>query len=500
MSPVSKSESRYGAGSVEALPSGRFRVRVRMPDGSRVGELCATREEAEALRVAIVAGRYEAAKRGEYEPPPVEVQETPTLASWGRRWLERRKTRVRWFANDKTRWGLYVVETELAKVPLAELRPKHIRTWLADLCMLRRGGKLLSTRTVSHTLNLVRVALSEAVEEELLPTNPAVGIKIPKRSGVTENATRAHLTAEEIRVVEAGVGIPEDARLLYVVAIYTGLRQGELWGLRWGDVHEGAVRPEVIVRWSHQHAPKNGKVQPVPLLPKARAAFERLRLLATVGGVGPAVDDLVFPTRRGKPRQHSDDAGWSSRKVRGRARVGHREVLGVNREVHFHGLRHTCASHLLTGTFGVTLALAEVRVFLRHEDVSTTDRYAHLAPGHLLDRIAALPSVKPVAAAAPSPSTEPLPPEPSAATPPLTPAVDPKTASPDASPSAEEIVAGSRGPAFEVQSSVGHMAHVGHLNLAHADPTVVTKPLFSGRAILDSNQWPWASETHALSS
>ncbi len=376
----------YGRGGVQELPSGRFRVRITV-DGERVTGTCDTRSEAEELR----RGLMQEASKWEREAAPRPAAPVVTLGSWGTTWLARRRSRVRWFANDKSRWSLYVAPSSLASMPLAELRPRHVRAWLADLSETKRDGELLTTRTVRHVLNLVRKALADAVDEEFLTTNPAAGMKVPRRQGAAESAVREYLTAAEVETVERGENIPEAARLLYVVAIYTGLRQGELWGLRWGDVLDGDVRPSVVVRWSHTNAPKNGKVQPVPLLPKAREAFARLRALAVMDGDGPDGEALVFPSPRGHQRPVSDDAGWSSRKVHGRPRVGHREALHLNPRVTFHGLRHTCASHLIMGTWGITLPTAEVRAFLRHASVTTTERYAHLAPGHLHARVATMP-------------------------------------------------------------------------------------------------------------
>ena len=49
----------------------------------------------------------------------------------------------------------------------------------------------------------------------------------------------------------------------------------------------------------------------------------------------------------------------------------------------FHDLRHTCASHLLMGTWGRAWKIEEVCAFLGHSDITVTQRYAHLSPDHL---------------------------------------------------------------------------------------------------------------------
>lgn len=69
------------------------------------------------------------------------------------------------------------------------------------------------------------------------------------------------------------------------------------------------------------------------------------------------------------------DAGWA------RAR----RLAGITRRVRWHDLRHTCASHLVQGTWGRVWSLAEVRDVLGHSSIKQTERYAHLCPGGIHD-------------------------------------------------------------------------------------------------------------------
>ena len=387
-----RAPSAYGRGSIDQLPSGRWRVRVRLPDGSRAQDICDTEEEAERVRATMVVERNEAARceaAAALAAPAPEEPEVLTLAAWGEKWLkERRTTReVRWPGDDERRWKKHVKGTPLAAMSLAEIRRRHVNAWVTTLASTRTSaGGLLAMQTMRNTFNLVHRAFAVAMGREFITLNPAAGVELTKRHDEAANDAWKFLTAEEIRAVETCAEIPEAARLLYIVAIYTGLRAGELWALRWSDVKTAGDRVEVTVRRSHKNAPKNGKVQVIPLLPKACRALSRLEAIAREEKKF-GDDKLVFPAPRGGQRHRNDDAGWSSRKVRGKARVGHREVAGITRRVRFHDLRHTCASHLLMGTWGTRFSLDEVREFLRHGSVTMTERYAHLAPGHLHDRV-----------------------------------------------------------------------------------------------------------------
>ncbi len=373
-----------GAGSVDKLPSGRHRVRFTLK-GKSISRVVDTEEEAEALRRALVqeraAQRREAAAKQE---PEVE-----TLATWGARWLTRRETTgaVRWSKDDRRRWSKHVEGSPLAAMPLADVRPRDVRAWLNEMMAKRKeGGALLSRQTITHAYNLVRKALGDAAADEVIPSNPAAEVKVPKRAEKRDADPWTFLTADEIRKVETSEAIPEHLRLLFSLALRTGLRAGEAWALRWGAVELDASPPCVVVRASHESAPKNNRVQRVPLLPKAREAFARLRELAG----DPSPDDLVFPAPEGGQRHRNDDAGWSSRKRRGVFTVGWRELAGIARRVRFHDLRHTFATGLVTGEFldGKPLPLAEVRVLMRHGSIAMTERYAHLAPDHINARIA----------------------------------------------------------------------------------------------------------------
>lgn len=371
-------KAREGVGSVEVLPSGRFRVRVWV-EGQKKGDTFATREEAEQQRATLAVMHRATAQALPPEPKAL------TLAAWGKTWLERREElgEVRHPQGDRTRWDLHIGGCELAGMALADIRPKHITSWI-DATTKRRKAKgapgRVSPQTVRRAFALLRLALADAVRAEHIEANPAAGAKLPKAKA----APWAFLAAEEVAAVVRGApGVPEESRRAFVVAIFTGLRQGELIALRWGDVTLDGPRPELHVQRSHDGPPKNGKPRRVPLLPHALEALQGLRREA--GDVAP--EALVFPTLRGHQRHRGNDFGWSVKITRGQPGPGYRLKLGITRYVRFHDLRHTCASHLAMGTWTSSpWPLQDVARWLGHGSVAITERYAHLAPGYLHDR------------------------------------------------------------------------------------------------------------------
>jgi integrase len=387
-------KDRAGVGSVEVLPSGRFRVRVWV-GGAKKGDTFATREEAERQRATLAVRHREVA---EAMPPEPQVL---TLAAWGKTWLERREElgQVRRPAEDVSRWSRYITGSRLDAMPLEEIRGKHVSEWVDAMVKRPRakGPGRLSPQTIRHAFNLLRLALADAVRDEHIDANPCDGVKLPALGG---RDAWAFLSPDEIAGVMRGAdGVPAESVRAFIVATFTGMRQGELIALRWGDITLAGPKPEVHVQRSHDGPPKNGKSRRLPLFPQAVEALKGQLAHAEGEGDGVEADALVFPSTRGLQRQPGDDFGWSPRKRRGLPGPGYRVKLGIARRVRFHDLRSTTASHLAMGTWtGTPWPLQRVAEFLGHGSVAMTERYAHASPGLLHDL------VRPAREAVPAPS------------------------------------------------------------------------------------------------
>lgn len=371
-----------GAGSIEER-RGRFRARLRVGGERRDLGTWPTRKEAAAVIAAALA---------ELEEKRAGAASLTTLRDWVARWLpDREQSRaVRDSSNDSMRLSAYVLGESWADDPIETVSPKAIRTWM--LALLRRPhkqtGEPLSRSTVVAVLSTLRVCFQGAVDAELIEQNPCDGLRVPKAPS-SEDEPWTYLSLDEIDRLTSEPRIPERARLMYTVAIYTGLRKGELWGLRWRDVELEHVSPHVMVRRSRTGPTKTGKRRAVPLLPAALDAFRRLR------ETGGAADDLVFPTD-GEMRGRTNHAGWRSRWKTYRCQdgsvtrswvEGHRELAGIDRPVRFHDLRHTCASHLRMGSWTEKpMDLGDIQAWLGHSSAAMSLRYAHLAPDYLLGR------------------------------------------------------------------------------------------------------------------
>jgi integrase len=299
-----------GAGSIQER-RGKFQVRLYLPGSTRKSRTFSTREDAETfLRGAPVLQLRQAAELAAKQKP------VETLLTYGKKWLEQRElSGIRNIKTDHSCWKRRIAWATFAKEPLHTITRRDVKDWLLTLSKRKaltrtwsedkripkgKQASKLSRQSVVHALNLLRSCLQSAVEDELLEDNPAQDLRVPKAP--SSEAGWTHLTAEEIaKVTGPDSPLPEAPRLLVTVAIYTGLRAGELWGLHWDDVRLEGPRPELVIRFSHKGPTKSGKIRHVPLLPPALLALTRWKLLCP-----PSDEGLVFPTVTGQRRPASE--------------------------------------------------------------------------------------------------------------------------------------------------------------------------------------------------
>jgi integrase len=153
----------------------------------------------------------------------------------------------------------------LGKVKLKNLTSAHVRGLYRQ--KLDAG---LSPRTVQYVHVTLHKALKQAVADGLIPRNVTEAVKPPQ---VRREEMRP-LTAEQVRIL-FDVGADDRLEALYVLAVTTGLRQGELLGLKWDDVdlEEGTLRVRRTLT--------TAKSGPVLAAPKTKGSCRTVRLKQT---------------------------------------------------------------------------------------------------------------------------------------------------------------------------------------------------------------------------
>jgi integrase len=230
----------------------------------------------------------------------------------------------------------------------------------------KREGKLSNRVIVRHLVVLTglfrRVRQTWKPEWGPLPDNPA-GADVVDRPRVVYSGEFKVLTADEVRLLRAHAP-DEQTGVLYLVAAFTGLRQGEIFALRWRDVDFSLARIHVRENYSGKELkrPKSQKVRSTLMSDDVIAALDKLS--QREHWTGP--DDLVFP---GADGDHLGDMA-----VR---RGFYRDLKAAGlRRVRFHDLRHTF------GTVAAHSGMAPValQAYMGHASYKTTERYLHHSP------------------------------------------------------------------------------------------------------------------------
>lgn len=243
---------------------------------------------------------------------------------------------------------------QIGSLTLVDLSPSAINKAIVELLATpTRYARDRSPATANRYLAALSHALSVAVKEwEWLEASP-----MPKVTKKREPRGRTrflddgkHGDNERARLLAACDEGPPFLRPVVMVALATGMRRGEILGLRWHDV-------DLATGTVTLNETKNGERRVVPV---TGAALGELQAWARAHrGVGRA---HVFPGTTSF--HHAFDRAV--------------ERAGVE-DFKFHDLRHTCASHLaMSGA-----PLLDIAAVLGHKTLSMVKRYAHLSPTHL---------------------------------------------------------------------------------------------------------------------
>lgn len=257
-----------------------------------------------------------------------EATEGITLRDWSQQWLT--TLHVRPQSRTSYEYALARILPALGSRPLAALRPSEIKSFRGSLT------PRLAPSTADATMAVLAMTLRAAVLDGLIPTSPITPTRGGKASGRVVDPDEL-LTTAQVRAW--GEAMPGCARWLPLIAATTGLRQGELLGLRLEQVD--FLRRQLRVTEQLVSPPGAGLPSWGP--PKTAAGVR------TVPLAGVTVDALArhlaaFPPVAGEP---------IFRSVRGhRWRRGHfgeawhtaRDLAGLPSWAHWHGLRDVAAS------------------------------------------------------------------------------------------------------------------------------------------------------------
>ena len=295
---------------------------------------------------------------------------TYTVGSWLEVWMENyAKVKLR-PSTFKTSQGFLEnhIKPQIGGIPLADLTSLDLQRFYkhlldggrVDRIEAKKKPKGLAPKTVRNIHQMIGSAYNLAIEQHLVTKNPTQGCALPK----VEHKEMKTLTADQLSAFfqEArDSGVYE----LYYLDLATGLRRGELLGLKWRDVDldRGVLKIQRAI------SRQNGKVVEAPL--KTKNAYRTLPLSADAIDVlmqqrrKTGNSEWVFPSPTGGPMS-PDSVLHMLQRVLKRA--------GLPR-IRFHDLRHTFATLALQNGVDVKT----VSSMLGHYSAGfTLDTYAHV--------------------------------------------------------------------------------------------------------------------------
>jgi integrase len=325
------------------------RYRIRSPENSRTGA------------VAYEAMLKHKLARGEQIGRSATMgDQNQTFERFAWRWFEEYVTPNNKFSEARTK--KYILKSSLipffGRMPVKDIKVYHIEQFKA-----RRVKDGLANKSIKNHLSVFNKCLTCAYEWLVIAAKPPK-ILWPKCPPPETD----YLSPDECElIVSHAKGIVHE---MILMALRTGMRQGELKGLQWSSIDwENRV---VIIKHSQCDrektigAPKNNRIRSIPLDPDLYEILYRRR-----GSTG-----YVFTNAKRKAltqdwlTYHLDKAC---------------KEAGLRR-ITWHVLRHTFASHLAMR--GVPLNT--VQTLLGHSTIVMTMRYAHVAPSTLRSAIALL--------------------------------------------------------------------------------------------------------------
>jgi len=321
-------------------------------------------EKMEKVKAQIITGTYVSDRK-------------ITVGEWLDTWLitySKPNVRIATWESYETMIRVHI-KPSIGNIPLQDLRPEHLQTLYND--KLKNGrikGGGLSPKTVGYIHTVLHMALKQATREQLVIRNVAELVNKPrqKKHEITP------LTLDEIKVFLTAV-VEHRFFVPFLLECHTGLRRGELLGLRWQDidfkqnsltVKQALIRTRQGLLMSEPKTPKSRRTIPLSnevmaTLKSHKAKQSQDKLLA---GTAYENADLVFCNALGKP---IDPRNFTKQFARILTSAG----LPV---VRFHDMRHSHATMLLM----LNEHPKVVQERLGHSTIAMTlDTYSHILPG-----------------------------------------------------------------------------------------------------------------------
>ncbi|MBF0475102.1 MAG: site-specific integrase [Deltaproteobacteria bacterium] len=276
------------------------------------------KEELRAIEEAVAKGFYF-----------TEVK-TPYFREVAADWLEYKKPNVR-----GSTWSKYEGYVKSHFTELLDLKINRITTATAEKFIIARQNDSMNITTLRKLIVTFNQIMNYAVRHKYIDHNPVRDAERPRgKGGVEAQHIKVLSPAEITALLEQVTG--QKYQALFLLAIMSGARQGELFGLKWSDVdyENNQIHIQRTFNSGTWYKPKSATSnRKIDLGPTMMGALRRWRMACP-----PNELDLMFPNANGQPLDHGN--------VLARHFVPALQKAGIP-QIRFHDLRHTYASILI---------------------------------------------------------------------------------------------------------------------------------------------------------
>jgi len=256
------------------------------------------------------------------------------------------------------------IAPKIGKTKLSDLSPSQIQKFYNELREQYGAGH------VQNIGNLLNKALTQAVRWNIISRNPAALVKKPSTS--RKNAKMKTWTVEEQKkFLEYAKSESTFYYVMFLLALTSGMRKGELLGLKWDDVDtkRGIVSVKRTVVWAQKNLylkdiPKTeSSIRTIQIPEQTAKTLKKWQLACPANLL-----NLVFPSPKTNGILYPNSLDKAYQKAIRESGVPY---------ISFHGLRHTFATTLLANNVNPKI----VQEMLGHSTIKTTmDTYSHVLP------------------------------------------------------------------------------------------------------------------------
>ena len=351
-----------GEGNIRKRKDGRWEGRYTAGHDPVTGKNVLGKTQAEVkeklARALAEAGQVDFTKAGQY-----------TVGTWMDTWFEN-VARIKVRPSSHQTYKGYIdnhIKPNIGKIPLEKLTTMDLQKFYRKLLTKGRVERVeskeqpkgLSAKTIRNINQVISSAMDLAVAQKIILTNPSNACELPK----VEHKEMQTIPAEQLQAFldEArATGVYE----MYYIELATGLRRGELLGLKWTDIDW----KNGVIKVRRQVARVDGQIVEAPL--KTKNSYRAVSISPQAIEVlreqkRKTNDQYVFPSPNGGPIS-PDSVNNMLKRVLERAGIP---------TIRFHDLRHTFATIALQN--GVDIKT--VSGMLGHFSAGfTLDTYAHV--------------------------------------------------------------------------------------------------------------------------